>query len=500
MAVGMPVPMQLWSKKDWNYTVDYNGKLYRNIAGFFRNHATGAPSFDHWYAPWYAPGHSKHEKYWQEVVGYTNRLGSFVSGKTAWDGKDLSPDSHHLYIDDENQLEVHVDPTTDKEWTPELQRVADVWGSKKESVVMVTFSRNESSNWWKGLKVTYPALAATTGAPLGISTTTDLEVTEDGASDSFFIPLGKLSDYVVAGFSTNAILSRFEFQAAKTFGIHYPVGGSLYKLMDVAGKHVRINWVHDGGRDSDFYGVPKTYDLDGDEVNLVKSTQTPRADGSTAINFKISPGIMAWKGIGVELAKGKKAWLGTANNVLDAPGMFLSNDPVAEWREYIHVEFWKAAFLGVQTYQKRIRVKTSTLVGHTNTFTWLSDGTNYSPLKSGYTADGGHDKISVQTAPLPPRDEDKALILFEVGPGISWWKALQIRLTGGNKGFLGTQDPVTSGVPFWLTQKDLPHQDQAVAIEFWKWKFLGLHTYVGEAKITWDSMKGKTVIFVWEND
>ena len=59
---------------------------------------------------------------------------------------------------------------------------------------------------------------------------------------------------------------------------------------------------------------------------------------------------------------------------------------------------------------------------------------------------------------------------------------------------------MTSGVPFWLTQKDLPHQDQAVAIEFWKWKFLGLHTYVGEAKITWDSMKGKTVIFVWEND
>ena len=33
-ALGMPVPIKLWAQDEWAYTVDYNGRLYRNMAGF----------------------------------------------------------------------------------------------------------------------------------------------------------------------------------------------------------------------------------------------------------------------------------------------------------------------------------------------------------------------------------------------------------------------------------------------------------------------------------
>ncbi len=501
MAVGMPMPIQLWSNKEWTYTVDYNGKLYRNMAGFFLNHATKTPSYDYWYAPWYPPEHSKHNKYWQEVVGYTNRLGSFVSGKTKWDLTGLHPYSQHLYVDDNHQLEMHVEPLADKDWSKSLADLAAIWGSTKESVVMFTFSRDESINWWKGLKVSYPAVQPYSGIPVGANGNTSVEIGETGAPQSFFIPLGQLAAYVKAGaYQRELLLTTFEFQAAGAAGVHYPVGGALYELLDLAGKHVHINWVHDGGRDSDFYDVPNTYDLNGDEINRVESTQSPRTDGSTAITFSIASGINAWKGIAVQFQNGTKSWLGTSNSVVNAPGGIWSDNPVAQWGEYVHVELWSAGITGIHNYQKRIKVKTSSLVGQTTNFTWLSDGTNYVPVQAGYVTDGGHDKISVETSPLAPGNEDKALIVFNQGPGITWWKALQVRVKNNFKFISAAQDGVTSNQFFWLTQPLLPDGSQQVAVEFWKAKFLGIHTYVGEAKITWDSIKGKEVVFTWEND
>ena len=91
-----------------------------------------------------------------------------------------------------------------------------------------------------------------------------------------------------------------------------------------------------------------------------------------------------------------------------------------------------------------------------------------------------------------------SFIAFKVGPGITWWKSIQVRLIGSEG--QETQDWVTNGIPFFLYQNLLPDQSQAVGVEFWKGKFLGIHTYVGEAKITWDSIKGKSVYFTWEND
>lgn len=88
---------------------------------------------------------------------------------------------------------------------------------------------------------------------------------------------------------------------------------------------------------------------------------------------------------------------------------------------------------------------------------------------------------------------------FEVGPGITWWKSIQIRLNNGAKTLQWTQDGTTVAVPWPIVASELPNGNE-VAVEFWKAKVFGVHTYVGEAKNKWDSIAGKEVTFIWEND
>ena len=536
MALGMPVPIKLWAQDEWAYTVDYNGRLYRNMAGFFRDGAGGAPDFDYWYVPWYAPGHPKHNTFWQEVVGNTNHAGAFQSGKTSWDTTGWRPESQHLYIDDNTSLEMYLTDIEDADWSPHWDEVLELIGhSSRENTILVTFSTDESISWWKGLKVTAPDIDPTTGDPNDEVHTELLEVKEDGVEATMLIPLGNIpervkewDEYSDSDFFERYLQVLFEFQGTGAFNVHFTQGQTTYRLMDLVGKHVRVHWVHDGGNDSDFYDVPGEYDVNGDGINVVEATQVERSDGAAEIDFKIGEGISWWKGIAVQKSDGNKMWLGSQDFVQNAPGRIFSADPEGEWGKYVHVELWKAAFLGIHTYQKRIKVPTSQLVGKTTTFDWKYDDMNYHPLTlSGYTADGGHDSIAVEVvgpAPqvidmdlsqLPPFDEalleelEGAKINFQVPPGMTWWKSIQIRGVDGSKTLQWTQDDTKTADSVELVEMVLPKGDNVdgcasgqpcVALEFWKAKVFGIHTYVGEAKITWESIVGKEVTFTWEND
>ena len=140
-------------------------------------------------------------------------------------------------------------------------------------------------------------------------------------------------------------------------------------------------------------------------------------------------------------------------------------------------------------------------MGHYIRFKWDTDGTNYIPLRSFYTADGGEDSITTQTSSLPGKGKGSAILELSIAPGITWWKGMEIVGVDGKRlkiPFPGEGKTGLMPVPelFFPTSGG----DREVLVEFWKAKAFGTHIKCGEARILWSSVDQKRVTFIWEND
>ena len=539
MALGMPAPIKLWSKKEWTYLVGYNGKLFRNIAGFFRAPPTadqkkagdhGSPSFDHWTAPWHPPGHENHNLFWEEVVSYTDRIGTFLSTNRPR-ATHLPAGNRGLYVNQDNHVEMTASLITDAELA-EYNAMPEGWcGSQKDRLVKVTLESSEAVGWWKGLDITSVTYDADCNPNWGGARQTyNLAVKEDGAPQSVYIPLGLFkynrgngSFPPPGGYENDSYLTDFNFRIENWAAVPFSIGETKYSLEDLAGKHLTFTWVTEGSSGNDFDGVPKSYDLHGDQSDIVVSTQTANDGSKAEVTFAINAGIHWWKGIALKKSDGTKLWF-TKNDLSGDPDSgftstagLSSTDPVTEWGYHVHVEFWKEVTPGVNYFQKSVKIKTQDLVGYRTTFEWKYDGSNYGPLRTnGYKADGGHDSIALEIEARSPEQvaaETAAYggysqIQFKVAPGITWWKAIMLRDVDGSKQILEVQNvPNGIGVGIWRDNitviQVIPGvipKGTEVAIEFWKAGFLGIHGYVGEAKINFDTITGKNVTFIWEND
>ncbi|MGB0592533.1 MAG: LNR domain-containing protein [Myxococcota bacterium] len=536
IAMGMPVSIKLWSNKEWNYLAGYRGKLYRNIAGFLRNEQ-GAPSFDHWTTHWYAPGHPKHNTFWEEIVGFTGQVGTYAATQTTADATaPLLPLTKGLFINQDHHLHMEVKDITDEElsqWNANGEPGTgwnDGCGATKDRLIAVTLKAAEAINWWKGLNVSVlkynPATCEVD--PAAEPNSHGLEVKADGAPMTLYIPVGNFKEWLSAleaapgnEWVGNVFYSLFEFKVENCFAVPFDIGASFYNLEDLVGKHITVTWVTEGSSGSDFYGVPGEYDLHGDQSDVVVSSQGAHSDTTGAmIGFAIHPGISWWKGIALRKSDGTKLWLtkndlvGNVNDGFVPDGttaLFQSDDPVSEWGYHVHVEFWKEVTPGVNYYQKAVKIKTEDLQGYYTNFLWKYDGTNYGPIRNSYVANGGHDNISVQIEDLPADRAafpgGMAQVRFAVAPGITWWKAIKVVLVNGATEMLWTHtstqttglNPLDSSSVINVYPALIPSGSE-VRVQFWKKVTPGVNYYVGDAKIDFDSIAGKSVTFIWEND
>ena len=411
IALGMPVPIKLWSDKEWDYIAGYRGKLYRNTAGFLQNGVNGGPSFGHWLAPWYAPGHPKHNTFWEEVVAYTGSIGATYEGTTT-KAYPLSapqlPLTQGISILQDHHLHMEVNDITDDElakWNAPGS-ASDGCGSDRDSLIIVTLKAARGVNWWKGLNIETNAYDATTCSSTWTSSYHDLEVKADGAPMTLHIPVADLKQLISTlepsqppGFR-NAITSAFKFKVKNNFGVQYSIGETKYSLESLVGKHISVTWVTDSATSPEGGDIPGRYDVRDDGVSIVTSTQAalPSSKASHAeIAFEVNTGITWFKEIFLKKSNGTYLKLSSHTGTTTLS----SSDPETEWGYYVHVELWEEMTPGVNYFQKSIKIKTSDLVGHKTTFKWMNDGTNFGTLASSYKVDGGRNQIDVQTEPLP---------------------------------------------------------------------------------------------------
>ena len=533
IAMGMPVSIKLWSNKEWTYIAGYRGKRYLNIAGFLRDGVSedAKPSYDHWVAPWYAPGHPKHNTFWEEIVSYPDQVGTYKSTQTTFEvSAPLRPATKNIFINENNSLHMEVTNITDDElaqWNANGEPASgwnDGCGPTKDRLIIVTLKAAEAVSWWKGLNVTVPGYDATT-CVLNGTNDHNLEVKADGAPMTLYIPMGRWEEFLSLVDSLepddfkNGYLSTFKFKVENCCGAQYPIGETSYSLDSLVGKHITVTWVTEGSSGSDFYGAPGTYKMHGDVTDVVVSTQESISGSDAQIGFEINAGIGWWKGIALRKSDGSKLWLtkndltGTPDSGFTSTASLSSTNPVSDWGYHVHVEFWKEVTPGVNYYQKSVKIKTEDLVGYRTTFEWKYDGTNYGPIEpGGYKADGGRDSIGVQIEDggfpdLPGFPDGLAEVRFAAAPGVTWWKAIKVVYMGGSTGMLVTHTPTqttglnpTDGSDYlWVYPAVLPSGGE-LRIEFWKEETPGVNYYVGDAKIDYDSIKGKIVTFIWEND
>jgi len=113
-------------------------------------------------------------------------------------------------------------------------------------------------------------------------------------------------------------------------------------------------------------------------------------------------------------------------------------------------------------------------------------------LRGSRLADG--DRIKAVRAPGDARDE--YAFTLELGPGITWWKALiAVNEDGQQTQFAEVQDENNSA-DLLLTQEDI---DDGATLEIWKAKFGGIHTHMYTVNDL-SKAKGKQVTLSWNKD
>ena len=203
MGLGLPVPIQTWSKnREWSYVVESEGALYTAKAGHI---SLDGNTFE---LIWSPPESNNHDVYWAKYAGPTYPAGTYYRGNTQ-----PVPQVEHLQesytVDNNNLISVTKTAQTNK-------------------TIQFSLKTKESVTWWKGIKVFYHANDGSIKSQL--IQTQDDDHQESGAA----IKLSDINpDYPLT----------VQFWKAKAFGAHTQVGSDTFSIEDIVNKDGNGNTV-----------------------------------------------------------------------------------------------------------------------------------------------------------------------------------------------------------------------------------------------------------------
>jgi hypothetical protein len=212
MGLGLPVPIQTWSKnREWSYVVESEGYLYTAKAGHI---SLDGNTFE---LVWTPPGDStnNHDVYWAKYSGPSYPAGTFFKGNTK-PIPQLQALQESYTVDNDNLITVTKTPRTDKN-------------------IQFGFKTNTNVTWWKGVQIHY--------------------LSSDGTEKSLMMELqGDNHEewWAVTPLSDVNPMSPFilTFWKAKAFGVHTVVGQDLFTVeglvnQDGNGTTVQFFWEND---------------------------------------------------------------------------------------------------------------------------------------------------------------------------------------------------------------------------------------------------------------
>ncbi|WP_282774996.1 hypothetical protein [Phaeodactylibacter xiamenensis] len=212
MGLGLPVPIQTWSKnREWSYVVESEGYLYTAKAGHI---SLDGNTFE---LVWTPPGDStnNHDVYWAKYSGPSYPAGTFFKGNTK-PIPQLQALQESYTVDNDNLITVTKTPRTDKN-------------------IQFGFKTNTNVTWWKGVQMHY--------------------LSSDGTEKSLMMELqGDNHEewWAVTPLSDVNPMSPFilTFWKAKAFGVHTVVGQDLFTVeglvnQDGNGTTVQFFWEND---------------------------------------------------------------------------------------------------------------------------------------------------------------------------------------------------------------------------------------------------------------
>ena len=125
----------------------------------------------------------------------------------------------------------------------------------------------------------------------------------------------------------------------------------------------------------------------------------------------------------------------------------------------------------------------------------MATNMSLTPLFRGSTRLADGDRIKAVREPGDAPDE--YVFTLELGPGITWWKALiAVNEDGAQTQVVELQDENNSSEDVVLTQEDI---DNGATLELWKAKAFGVHTHVYTLTDI-SRAKGKHVTLSWNKD
>jgi hypothetical protein len=205
MGLGLPVPIQTWSKnREWAYVVESEGALYTAKAGHI---SLDGNTFE---LIWYPPGDtaSNHDVYWAKYAGPTYPAGTYYKGNTQ-----PLPQVEHLQesytVDNNNLISVNKVARTNK-------------------TIQFSLKTNDNVTWWKGIQVFYH--------------------TRDGSIKSQIIQTQGDAHQVWGDVIDLSVVDPYppltvQFWKAKAFGVHTQVGSDTYSIEDIVNKDGNGNTV-----------------------------------------------------------------------------------------------------------------------------------------------------------------------------------------------------------------------------------------------------------------
>jgi hypothetical protein len=207
MGLGLPVPIQTWSKnREWSYVVESEGYLYTAKAGHI---SLDGNTFK---LIWYPPGDtaSNHDVYWAKYSGPTYPAGTYYKGNT----KPL-PQAEHLQesytVDNNNLISLNKVARTDK-------------------TIQFSLKTNDNVTWWKGIEVFYHTSDGSGSIKSQIIQT-------QGDNHQVWGDVINLSDI------DPYVDLTVQFWKAKAFGVHTQVGNDTFSIQDIVNKDGNGNTV-----------------------------------------------------------------------------------------------------------------------------------------------------------------------------------------------------------------------------------------------------------------
>lgn len=205
MGLGLPVPIQTWSKnREWAYVVESEGALYTAKAGHI---SLDGNTFE---LIWYPPGDTtgNHDVYWAKYAGPTYPAGTYYKGNTQ-----PLPQVENLQesytVDNNNLISVSKVARTNK-------------------TIQFSLKTNESVTWWKGIQVFYHTKDGSIKSQIIQTQGDDHQVWGDVIDLSDVDPYPPLT---------------VQFWKAKAFGVHTQVGSDTFSIEDIINKDGNGNTV-----------------------------------------------------------------------------------------------------------------------------------------------------------------------------------------------------------------------------------------------------------------